>query len=556
MNGPFLSSAKSLVRAKESLIKQGGASAGSWVCGLMISVIGWMPLGSVQAQTAPSSLAAVFNFEAPDYTLGSVHGQRGWSVEQGRAEVTAGAGRNASTGLVLEPLKPFSQATLLLNVVPAEGPAFLDFYISPSATDVIRQEELLDIDGARIGFFRSLADPGQGRFWVFDGDGAGGGFWQETAVVVPVDPSTGRPAAWLRLTLRGDYGKKSWDLWVNDTLAAADAGFQETTVEHPMNYVILGDAVERLVLDDLSIGNSNPLGPDPDQDGMLDADERVIGSDPTVADRDAVDSIGVPFMGRWMALLADKATQSSSLPLPAFSVESSVVETPFSLTLDSKGAAAVYYTLDGSTPRSGTSHKYGGPIAIESTTVVRACTADSSGRTGRVVAAAWIFLDQVARQGLPSNWPKALSEADPTTGGLREFPLNPQLHFEKTKNATVESDLVESLKSAPIVVLAADPDLVFGEEGVYHKSSQVPGRKVPAEVIWLDTTKGTVGSTADAVVAISGQSSRSHFVTLKHSLRVSLPQSTDVGGIFGKSAFPCRQFLLRPAPQIRVNKHY
>ena len=551
MNDPSLPSAKSLVRAKESLIEQGGPSPGRWFCGLTLSVIGLIPTGF--AQTRKDGQPPVFfDFEAPAYTLGSVHGQRGWSVDQGRAEITAGAGRNASTGLVLEPLRPFSQATLRLDAPAADstgGPAFLDFYLSPSATDVLRQEELLDVDGARIGFFRSSTDPGQGRFWIFDGDGSGGGFWQETSVVIPVEPATGRPAGWLRLTLRGDYAEKTWDLWINGVLASANAGYQETTEERPMNYVILGDAVERLVLDDFGIGTNNPFGQDRDRDGMLDADEKIIGSNPGLVDRNAVDAIGVPFLDKWMSLLADQASQSSALPLPAFSITSGVVQSPFSLELDAKKAASVYYTLDGTTPTPEKAQKYNGPISIETTTVVRACAADSSGRTGRIVSGAWIFLDQVAGQSLPPNWPKSLSEADPTTGGLREFPLDPQLHSAESKVAPTGSDLVDSLKSAPIVVLSVDPDQLFGEDGIYRKSSQVPARKVPAEVVWMDGTKGTSGSVGRASLAVSGQSSRSHFVTLKHSLRVSLSQTTDVGEIFGKPAFPCRQFLLRQPTQ-------
>ena len=127
-----------------------------------------------------------------------------------------------------------------------------------------------------------------------------------------------------------------------------------------------------------------------------------------------------------------------------------------------------------------------------------------------------------------------MSEADPTTGGLREFPLDPQLHSAESKVAPTGSDLVDSLKSAPIVVLSVDPDQLFGEDGIYRKSSQVPARKVPAEVVWMDGTKGTSGSVGRASLAVSGQSSRSHFVTLKHSLRVSLSQTTDVGEIFGE----------------------
>ena len=77
--------------------------------------------------------------------MGSIHGQQGWSVEQGSAEVKTGAGRQASAGLVLEPLAPFSQATLLLDSSVAGGsPGFLDFHVSPAATD--------DAAGGNVGY--------------------------------------------------------------------------------------------------------------------------------------------------------------------------------------------------------------------------------------------------------------------------------------------------------------------------------------------------------------------------------------------------------------------
>ena len=118
----------------------------------------------------------------------------------------------------------------------------------------MRLEEMLDINGARIGFFRAAGQPGQGRFWIFNGDGAGAGFWQETAAVIPVDPATGRPRSWVRLTLREDFVRGSWDLWVNGVLAVADAGFQEAVADHPQSYVILGDTGWRAGLLGLSVG--------------------------------------------------------------------------------------------------------------------------------------------------------------------------------------------------------------------------------------------------------------------------------------------------------------
>jgi CotH kinase protein/Chitobiase/beta-hexosaminidase C-terminal domain len=484
------------------------------------------------------------DFEAPAYTPGSIHGQQGWSVEQGRAEVKAGEGRNASAGLVLEPLSPFSQATLLLDAPAAGGsPGFLDFYVSPAATDDTRLEEMLDIDGARIGFFRAAGHPGQGRIWIFDGDGAGGGFWKKTEAFFPIDPVTGRPAGWVRLTLREDFVMGSWDLWVNGVLVVAAAGFQEETQDHPHSYVILGDTVERLVLDDLSIGGANPLGADTDGDGMLNADENSLGSNSAVADRDAVDAAGVSVQQKWLALLLAQAVVPLPplLPAPVFSTPSAVVQNSFYLTLTSEGAAAVFYTTDGSAPLPANAQTYSGPITVNTTTVIRACAADAAGRTSPLAAGAWIFPDQVAKQPASPWWPAAFVQSS-SSGISNSFPMRTAMETQIT--GAGEAVVAAALPAAPIVVLAVPPSQLTGTNGVYEQSLQA-NLKAVGDAIWLGTGSQRSGGAGGVKISISGQSTRNHATTVKHSLRVSLPSLTDAGPVFNANAFPAAQFLLR-----------
>jgi hypothetical protein len=516
---------------------------------LALAILAAGTTSPVNAQENTASYHAAF--ELPDYTVGSIHSQRGWSVEQGRAEVVAGAGRNASAGLVLEPLAPFSQATLLLDAPSAPTSAgFLDFHISPAATSEVKLEEMLDINGARIGFYRNPQDQSYGRFWVFNGDGMGGGVWQPTAVSLAVDAATGRPAEWIRLTMREDFVGGSWDLWVNGQLAASRAGFQEPIGNHIGSYVILGDTVERLVLDDLTIGGPNPLGMDQDRDGMLDVDEGRIGSNPEMADREELDAAGQSFGEKWQALLAagDAAGTASLAPAPTFSRPSAVARESFSLTLSSSGSAAIFYTLDGSDPLPAHALTYTGPVEIRGTTVVRACATNAAGRTSKTTAAAWVFPEQVAAQARPATWPATLSEADPATGGLRLFALDPQLHPVPSPSETADP-VAAALLVAPIVVLTADPDSLFGSAGVYQNAADPNGRKTGGEVVWMDGASGNSGGAGGVRISVSGERSRSHFVTLKHSLRVSWPTTAEAGPVFGQASFPCRQFLLRHPTQ-------
>jgi hypothetical protein len=494
-------------------------------------------------------------FELPDYTVGSIHSQRGWSVEQGRAEVVAGAGRNASAGLVLEPLAPFSQATLLLDAPSAPASAgFLDFHVSPAATSEVKLEEMLDIDGARIGFFRNLQDQSHGRFWVFNGDGMGGGVWHPTAVSVAVDAATGRPADWIRLTMREDFVGGSWDLWVNGQLAASRAGFQEPIGEHIGSYVILGDTAERLVLDDLTIGGPNPLGMDQDRDGMLDVDEGRIGSNPEMADREELDATGQSFGEKWQALLvAGDADGAASLaPAPSFSRPSAVARESFSLTLSSSGSAAIFYTLDGSDPLPAHALTYTGPVEISGTTVVRACATGADGRASKTTAAAWVFPDQVASQTRPPGWPETLAQFDAAEGGVHLFPLSLSLRTGSTTDPpgalpTVAA-VAATLEQAPIIILALPVESLFGPTGIYERSTQA-NLKAAGQLVWMDARIGAAGGSGAAGISISGQSSRTHAVTVKHSLRVTLPSSAEAGTVFGVASFPCTQFLLRHPTQ-------
>ena len=124
-------------------------------------------------------------FEEPEFKVGNIHGQRGWSVEQGKAEIVEGQAHRGQRALKLFPADPFSQAKLSLAPgVPPSPVMFLDFYVIPAASDAAKQEEFLDIDGARIGIFRASPADAEAVVHFFHGDGAGGGEWIATGVKV------------------------------------------------------------------------------------------------------------------------------------------------------------------------------------------------------------------------------------------------------------------------------------------------------------------------------------------------------------------------------------
>lgn len=131
-------------------------------------------------------------FETPEYTIGSVDGQAGWKVDQGHAEVKKGEGRMGSSGLVLLPEDPFSQARLQLATdIGVSQTLFLDVYVRPLASDAAEKEEMIDMNSARIGVFTDTTTDAA-SIWVFDGDLNGGGKWVRTSGVIAIDKDSGR----------------------------------------------------------------------------------------------------------------------------------------------------------------------------------------------------------------------------------------------------------------------------------------------------------------------------------------------------------------------------
>lgn len=254
------------------------------------------------------------SFEAPEYAIGTLDGQSGWKVDQGRAEIQLGEGRMGSSGLVLLPEEPFSQARLQLATdIGYSQILFLDVYVRPVASDASEKEEMIDINSARIGVFGESTADGA-AIWVFDGDINGGGKWVRTSEIIAIDKESGRAAQWHRLTVRQDLEGHMWDLWVDGKWAAAGMGLQEPHARQKgSTYIFMGDTVRQVSVDDLWIGVVPPpqaelLPPgevsydatkaveqrderarlsadgnkDTDGDGLSDRNELLLGLDPLV----------------------------------------------------------------------------------------------------------------------------------------------------------------------------------------------------------------------------------------------------------------------------------
>jgi hypothetical protein len=109
----------------------------------------------------------------------------------------------------------------------------------------------------------------EGEVFAVDGSGQGGGDWVASGHRTVLEGD--RSAAWLRLTYRIDYAHKTWDLYLNGTLALADLGFIDGDLGGFTRFSLRGDASTAALLDSFYAGELNPLFADANNQGIPDA---------------------------------------------------------------------------------------------------------------------------------------------------------------------------------------------------------------------------------------------------------------------------------------------
>ncbi len=154
---------------------------------------------------------------------------------------------------------------------------------------------------------------GQGEIFAARGDGKGGGEWVTSGRQVQLaNDDSGRSADWLRISYRIDYAQKRWDFYVDGKLLLPNLPFIDEAQTGFSQFSLRGDGQVPTLFDSFYAGGENPLFADtsgsgipdtwliahglslginrrdldPDNDGLTNFEEYLLGTDPLNPDTD------------------------------------------------------------------------------------------------------------------------------------------------------------------------------------------------------------------------------------------------------------------------------
>ncbi len=218
------------------------------------------------------------------FALGALAGQAGWATT-GNVNVLEGVAFDGTRSVSIAGSTPAGQLAHAFPPYTGKTVVFVDFFAKPVATANAAASTIAQTDFGRVAFVQNGL---QGELFALDGDPAGAGVWRTTGTLVPLaTDGSGAAANWLRLTLRGDFVARRWDLFASGRLVAFDRAFAETAAPRFTQFSLTGHLVGATRLDDFFAGFENPLFADADRDGLDDAWEIANGLNPAANDRAA-----------------------------------------------------------------------------------------------------------------------------------------------------------------------------------------------------------------------------------------------------------------------------
>jgi len=260
--------------------------------------------------------------------------------------------------------------------------------------------------------------------------------------------------------------------------------------------------------------------------------------------RDSVDPSQWRYFGLPTPGAANTAPYLGRVADLGFSHSRGFYDDPFLVAITTQTAdAKIYYTIDGSSPfdlRTGlpVGTPYSGPIAITTTTCLRAGASKPGWLSTKIVTHTYIFLNDVINQATnPQTGAQVTPTGYPASWGsvTGDYQMDPDVVGPNGKdrfNGLYAQTIRDDLKAVPTISLVMAKDDWFGSKGIYINQSQ-DGTERVASLEYIDPA---TGDTLQANCAIAmqggvtgGGTSLQRWKTFKLSMRPRFKTHTDDG---------------------------
>jgi hypothetical protein len=180
--------------------------------------------------------------EPHPFYVGSLNGQNSWQVTTGTAAVQA-AEKHAGAQAVS--LNADSEVSVALNGT-GYNDVWVEGYFKGEGSEGV--PDLSKVPAASSFVYFSATDGVQ----ALDGDGSGNGIFVNAGVAI-------NSAQWYRITVRQDYGAKTWDLYVDGALKLSNLGFKDNSVTQLNGYINANYSASSTYLDDFRVSLIDPF---------------------------------------------------------------------------------------------------------------------------------------------------------------------------------------------------------------------------------------------------------------------------------------------------------
>ncbi|MBV7332603.1 lamin tail domain-containing protein [Chloroflexi bacterium TSY] len=223
------------------------------------------------------------------------------------------------------------------------------------------------------------------------------------------------------------------------------------------------------------------------------------------------------------------AWQGMTSPV-VFSRERGFYQQPFILELETETPSAqIRYTVDGSMPTATTGHLYEEPIAVETTTILRAAFYKEGFLTAPIETHSYIFVRDVLTQpSRPSGWPETWGQHEINFGGyqagaprLADYEMDPEIVHHSIYGPKLEA----GMREIPSLSLVVEPEHL----DIYAAPRmRGPESERPVSVEFFPVESRHVGFRIDAGLRIQGGAGRWEFMP-KHSFRLFFKRQYGAG---------------------------